>query len=72
MDTMKQEEVRQLLNDNPHLKEYLTSIQLKMGAPVFYSKVPRELLEEAYPNIIWDFSKESYNESDALMSETRW
>jgi len=53
MDTMKQEEVQQLLNDNPHLKEYLTSIQSKMNQPTFYSKVPRDLLDEAYPNIIY-------------------
>jgi flagellar protein FlaI len=53
MDTMKQEEVQQLLTDNPHLKEYLTSIQSKMGQPIFYSKVPREIVDEAYPNIIY-------------------
>ena len=53
MDTMKQDEVQQLLSDNPHLKEYLDSIQSKMGRPVFYSKVPREIVDEAYPNIIY-------------------
>ena len=50
---MEKEEIQQLLNDNPHLKEYLDSIRQKMGDPVFYSKVPREVRDEAYPNFIY-------------------
>jgi archaeal flagellar protein FlaI len=53
MDMMGKEEVEQLLNENPHLKEYLESIKQKMGDPVFYSKVPREVRDEDYPNFIY-------------------
>jgi archaeal flagellar protein FlaI len=53
MDMMGKEEVEQLLNENPHLKEYLDSLKQKMGEPVFYSKVPREVRDEEYPNFIY-------------------
>jgi len=53
MDTMQKEEIEQLLVDNQHLKEYLESIRHKMGNPVFYSKVPREVRNESYPNFIY-------------------
>jgi flagellar protein FlaI len=50
---MENEEKEQLFNENPHLREYLESIKQKMGEPVFYSKVPREVRDEAYPNFIY-------------------
>jgi len=50
---MEKAEVAQLLNENPHLKEYLETIRHKMGNPVFYSKVPREVRDESYPNLIY-------------------
>jgi flagellar protein FlaI len=53
MDTMRSEEVEQLLKENPHLKEYLEIMKQKMNAPVFYSKVPREVRDEEYPNFIY-------------------
>ena len=53
MATMEKEEKEQLLNENPHLKEYLETIRHKIGNPVFYSKVPREVRDNAYPNFIY-------------------
>lgn len=53
MTIMEKEEKEQLLNENPHLRKYLESLKHKMGDPVFYSKVPREIRDEAYPNFIY-------------------
>ena len=47
------DEVEKLINENPHLKKYLEGIGKKMELPRFYSKVPRDLKEEKYPNIIY-------------------
>jgi flagellar protein FlaI len=53
MATMGKDEVEKLIESHPHLKDYIVSIQKKMDEPVFYSKVPRELKDEKYPNIIY-------------------
>ena len=53
MTMMEKAEVAQLLNENPHLKGYLETIRHKIGNPVFYSKVPREVRDESYPNLIY-------------------
>src|SRR4030042_1846450 len=53
MDVMQKEEIEQLLAENQHLKDYLESIKQKMNYPVFYSKVPREVGDESYPNLIY-------------------
>jgi len=53
MDIMQKEEIEQLLTENQHLKDYLESIKQKMNYPVFYSKVPREVRNESYPNLIY-------------------
>jgi len=50
---MGKDEVEKLINENPHLKKYLEEIQQKMPPPKFYSKVPRDLKEDPYPNIIY-------------------
>ncbi|HID25749.1 MAG TPA: hypothetical protein EYP23_04730 [Thermoplasmata archaeon] len=50
---MSMDEVEKLINENPHLKKYLEGIGKKMELPRFYSKVPRDLKEEKYPNIIY-------------------
>ncbi|MCD6237044.1 MAG: hypothetical protein DRN09_01485 [Thermoplasmata archaeon] len=50
---MGKDEVEKLINENPHLKKYLEEIQQKMPLPKFYSKVPRDLKENPYPNIIY-------------------
>lgn len=53
MTRMTKEEEEKLISESPHLNKYLEEIQNKMDAPVFYSKVPRDLKEEKYPNIIY-------------------
>jgi len=53
MSEMGEEEVQKLVESNPHLKIYLDSIVNKMERPTFYTKVPRDLKEEKYPNIIY-------------------
>ncbi len=53
MHTMNQEEVDKLLQDHFHLREYLNSIKAKMEPPIFYKKLPRELKEEKFPNLIY-------------------
>jgi len=53
MTRMIKEEEEKLISENPHLNKYLEEIQNKMNAPVFYSKVPRDLKEEKYPNMIY-------------------
>jgi flagellar protein FlaI len=53
MDMMGKEEITQLLADNRHLSEYLEVIKQKIASPVFYSKVPREVRDESYPNLIY-------------------
>jgi flagellar protein FlaI len=53
MTTIEKEEEEKLLRDNPHLKKYVEEIQKKMDRPVFYSKVPRDVKKEKYPNLIY-------------------
>jgi flagellar protein FlaI len=53
MDTMKPEEVDQLLKENPHLREYVQTVKQNIGDPVFYTKVPREVRDEEFPNFIY-------------------
>jgi len=53
MDVMQPEEIAQLLAENQHLNAYLESIKKKVANPIFYSKVPREVRNESYPNFIY-------------------
>ncbi|RLF35574.1 MAG: hypothetical protein DRN08_02830, partial [Thermoplasmata archaeon] len=53
MTKMSDEEVEKLLRENPHLREYVESVEKKIGRPAFYSKLSRDLKEEKYPNIIY-------------------
>jgi flagellar protein FlaI len=50
---MEKKEEEKIINENPHLQKYLEEIKSKMERPVFYSKVPRDLRSEKYPNIIY-------------------
>jgi flagellar protein FlaI len=50
---MEKKEEEKIINENPHLRTYLTEIQSKMERPIFYSKLPRDLKEEKYPNVIY-------------------
>ena len=51
--TMEPNEKEQLIANNPHLKDYIERISQKVSEPVFYSKVPREVKDEKYPNFIY-------------------
>jgi len=53
MTKMEQKEEEKIIKENPHLKMYLDEIQSKMQLPIFYSKLPHDLKEEKYPNIIY-------------------
>ena len=53
MTGMEKEEEEKLIRENPHLKKYLESIEEKIGRPTFYSKVPRDVKREEYPNLIY-------------------
>jgi len=53
MTEIEKPELEKLLRDYPHLKKYVTEIEKKMGMPTFYSKVPRDVKEEEYPNLIY-------------------
>jgi len=53
MTEIEKPEVDKLLRDYPHLKKYVSEIEKKIGKPTFYSKVPRDVKEEEYPNLIY-------------------
>jgi archaeal flagellar protein FlaI len=53
MTVIEEKEVQKLIQDNPHLKSYIKEITEKIGKPVFYSKVPRDVKEQPYPNLIY-------------------
>ncbi len=53
MIQMSNDEKEKLINNNPHLKKYLDEIKKKIGEPLFYSKLTRELREEENPNLIY-------------------
>jgi flagellar protein FlaI len=50
---MEQKEEEKIIKENPHLQKYLDDLQSKMERPTFYSKLPRDLRGEKYPNIIY-------------------
>ena len=53
MTIIKEEEVKKLIDGNPHLKEYVDEIEKKMGKPTFFSKVPLDMREIKLPNLIY-------------------
>ena len=53
MTQIEEKEVKKLLKDNPHLKKYVEEVEKKIGKPEFFSKVPRDVKEEEYPNLIY-------------------
>ncbi|MBE3121087.1 MAG: type II/IV secretion system ATPase subunit [Thermoplasmata archaeon] len=50
---MEKKEEEKIIKENPHLQKYLDDLQSKMERPIFYSKLPRDLREEKYPNLIY-------------------
>ena len=53
MSEIEEAEVKKLIRDNPHLKKYLDEISKKTQKPAFYSKVPRDLKDQEFPNVIY-------------------
>ncbi len=53
MTKMEIEEEEKLIKENPHLGVYLEKIKEKMDSPTFYGKVPKDIGDEQYPNIIY-------------------
>jgi len=53
MTEIEKSEVEKLLKDNLHLKKYVEEIEKSMGRPIYYSKVPRDVKEQEFPNIIY-------------------
>jgi flagellar protein FlaI len=53
MTKMEVKEEEKIIKENPHLQKYLEEIKSKMERPIFYSKVPRDLRSEKYPNLIY-------------------
>lgn len=53
MTKMEKKEEEKIIKENPHLQAYLDEIRTKIERPTFYSKIPRDLKEEKYPNIIY-------------------
>jgi flagellar protein FlaI len=50
---MEKKEEDKIIKENPHLQKYLDELQSKMERPIFYSKLPRDLRGEKYPNLIY-------------------
>jgi flagellar protein FlaI len=50
---MEKKEEEKIIKENPHLQTYLDEIRNKLEKPIFYSKLPRDLKEEKFPNIIY-------------------
>jgi flagellar protein FlaI len=53
MTKMEKKEEEKIIKENPHLQKYLEELQSKIERPTFYSKLPRDLKEEKYPNVIY-------------------
>jgi len=53
MPKIEDKEVEELLIKYPHLKEYVTKVEKKLGRPDFYSVLPFEVRDEKNPNIIY-------------------
>jgi flagellar protein FlaI len=53
MTDIEKPDEEKLLRDNPHLKRYIEEVEKKIGKPNLYSKVPRDVKEQKYPNIIY-------------------
>jgi flagellar protein FlaI len=83
MTQIQEKEVKKLLRDNPHLNKYVKEVEEKIGKPEFYSKVPRDVKEQEFPNLIYvtkgvvfihifktkDMQKPEYNAIDPQLSE---
>lgn len=53
MTEIEEAEVNKLMKENPHLKRYVEEVTKKIERPQFYSKVPRDVKEQEFPNLIY-------------------
>jgi flagellar protein FlaI len=53
MPKIEDKEVEELLTKYPHLKDYVTKVEKKIGRPDFYSVLPFEVRDEKQPNLIY-------------------
>jgi flagellar protein FlaI len=53
MTKMEKKEEEKIIKENPHLQTYLNELRTKIERPIFYSKLPRDLKEEKFPNLIY-------------------
>ncbi len=53
MQEMNRDEIEKLIQQNPHLKEYLDSLRERMEMPKFFKAPPMGLSEEKFPNILY-------------------
>lgn len=53
MAKMNDNEINELMKRNAHLKEYVATVEKKVGKPDFYSQLPFEIRDEKLPNIIY-------------------
>jgi len=53
MSKIEEAEVNKLMKDNPHLKKYVEQVVKSAGKPQFYSKVPRDVKDQEFPNLIY-------------------
>jgi len=53
MAEMNEKEKEQVIQKNPHLKDYIDSIKKKMSEPKLYSVLPFEARDQQYPNLIY-------------------
>jgi len=53
MGKLNEQEVKELLDKNAHLKKYVEEVEKKIGKPDFYSYLPFEVRDEKRPNLIY-------------------
>ena len=53
MTLMKEDEVKKLLDENSHLRQYVEEASKKLGRPDFHSALGRDLKENKFPNLIY-------------------
>src|SRR4030042_1475886 len=53
MTKMNDEDKRNLFEKYTHLRKYVENVREKIGEPIFYTTLPFEAREEAYPNLIY-------------------
>jgi len=53
MAIIEGDKLKEMLNLNPHLKEYVESIKNRMDEPVFFTNLSFDLKDEEHPNLIY-------------------